>query len=375
MTQRLFSILTVASSLLSVLACSAEADPTRDRNASGAGNGTPGSGGSGAGGSTGINVPTHDPSDTREVPIRKKVCDAAGKCTCLRLALLGTLDSAAFNKDTQPFIDWLNANSGGTATVTMVSAKPNLDATFLGQYDVLLVANVNAWSFSAGEKAAVETWVRETGGGIITLTGFQSVEAEIAATSQLIEFSGIRYQAPKAAENGQPKPVYYKGGSVDLKNCLAWSQSIEAIITTPIKFVPQTGSLSKLTYGLDYVGAFIGWGVSAPPGSTVVATDPVSGANIAVAYEVDAKGRIFAFGDEWVVFANQWLPQGNPPSQQMDQYNPCWQPGDGTTAGFFQSVQTLYQTKQFWYDAINWVAPPNECNFVVDDPDVIIIPR
>jgi hypothetical protein len=35
-------------------------------------------------------------------------------------------------------------------------------------------------------------------------------------------------------------------------------------------------------------------------------------------------------------------------------------------------VQTLYQTKQFWYDAINWVAPPNECGFQVEDPDVVV---
>jgi hypothetical protein len=369
MARRVCWFLMSASSALVALACSSGGEG-RDRP----NDGNP-TGGAGVGVGGGISVgPTGgvDPSDTRVLPIRKKVCDAANHCSCLRLALLGTLESAAANKDTKPFVDWLNGNSNGTATVTMISNQPTVDAAFLAQYDILLIANVNGWSFDAEEKAAVEQWVRETGGGIISLTGFVSTDAEPAATSQLIEFSGLRYQTPKAAENGQPVPVYYKGGTTDLKPCLGWSGSYDPATTTPIKFAPQTGSVAKLTLNLDYVGAFIGWGISAPADAKVVATDPVSGANMAVAYEIDGKGRVFAFGDEWVVFKSQWLPQGDPNNRQMDQYNPCWVAPAGGAAGFFHSVQTIYQTKQFWFNAINWVAPPNECNFVVNDPDVII---
>lgn len=304
--------------------------------------------------------------------MREQVCDAQGRCTCLRVALLGTLESAANDRDTRPFVDWLNGNADGTATVTLVPQKPALDTAFLERYDVLLVANVNGWTFSAAEKAAVERWVRENGGGIVALTGFVSNDAEPAATSQLLEFSGIRFQPPKTAENGQNVPVYYENGTTDLKNCLSWSGSSEAIITTPIKFAPQSGSLGKLTYELDYVGAYIGWAVAAPPAATVVATDPVTGANIAVAYELDGRGRLFAFGDEWVIFANQWQPVGDPHNRQMDEHNPCWHAATGGTPGFFHSVQTLYQTKQFWYDVISWVAPPNECNFTIRDPDVSV---
>jgi hypothetical protein len=330
----------------------------------------------GSGGSLNVNVGggpgVKDPNDPRDVPVRQKQCDTNGVCTCLRLALIGTLDSAADNKDTQPFIDWLNGNSDGTATVTMVATKPTLDAAFLAGYDILLVANVNGWAFSADEKTAVEKWVRESGGGIISLTGFVSTASEPADTSQLISFAGLGYTSVRSSENGQPKPVYYQDGTVDLKECLAWTGGSDAIITTPIQFTPQTGSLEKLTQSLSYVGAFIGFGVTAPAGATVVATDPMSGQNMAVAHEVDGKGRIFAFGDEWVIFKSQWEPTGNPNNMQMDQYNKCWQPAVGAEAGFFQSVKTLYQTKQFWYDAINWVAPPNECNFTVTDPDVVV---
>lgn len=383
MKLRFFAGFALVSSLFAALGCSAAGDKgsVTDGDDVG-GSGSTSQGGSpnlnpNNGGSLSVNVGgvpgVKDPNDPRDVPVRQKMCDAAGaNCTCLRLGLLGTLDSAAANKDTQPFIDWLNSNSDGTATVTMVATKPTLDATFLAGYDILLVANVNGWAFSAAEKAAVETWVKEQGGGIISLTGFVSTASEPADTSQLISFAGLGYTALRSSENGQPQPVYYKDGTVDLKECLAWTGSSDAIITTPIKFTPQTGSMEKLTLSLSYVGAFIGFGVTAPAAATVVATDPVSGQNMAVAYEVDGKGRIFAFGDEWVIFKNQWEPTGTPHNMQMDTGNKCWQPAVGTEAGFFQSVKTLYQTKQFWYDAINWVAPPNECNFTVNDPDVVV---
>ncbi|HSC87897.1 MAG TPA: hypothetical protein VLC09_11525 [Polyangiaceae bacterium] len=311
------------------------------------------------------------PDDSRDLPIRDPVCDAQGVCTCLRLALLGTLESAATDTDTQPFVDWLNGKSDGTATVTMVSTKPTLDAAWLANYDILVVANVNSWTFTDAEKAAVQTWSQEQGGGIITLTGFTSVAAEPAASSALIGFSGISYtgtgEADWAANQGAATPVYYQGGTTDLKQCLSWSGAYVAKDTTAVPFVAQTGTLEKLTANLAYVGAYIGWGIAAPADATVVATDPKSGKPIAVAKEVNAKGRVFSFGDEWIIFANQWAPSGTPSNTQQDQYNPCWM-GEPNK---FHSVATLYQTKQLWYNAIKWVAPPNRCDFKVADPEVV----
>lgn len=352
-------------------ACSAGGGPEDPGGALPGTSGTGGRSGTGTGG-TGNVVLTDtgggvlDPNDTRDLPVREQICDAQGNCTCLRLALIGTLDSAANNKDTGPFVSWLNANSDGTATVTMINTKPTIDAAFLAQYDILISANINSWTFTPEEKAAIETWVRTTGGGIVSLTGFVSNGTEPAATSQLIDWSGVKYNATRTSDGGQGVPVYYAGGTTDLKNCLAWTGSSDAIITTPIQFLPQPGQLEKLTFALNYVGAFIGYGVDAPAEAVVVATDAVSGANMVVAHEVEGTGRILAFGDEWVIFANQWVPVGTPPSQQRDQYNVCYIPETDS----FHSVQTLYQTKQFWYNAINWVAPPNECGFTIIDEDV-----
>jgi hypothetical protein len=361
--------------LLAATACSAGDDAGTDSRNGGVG-ASPTVDPGGTGGNTTIDTDggtSVDPNDDRNVPVREKVCDTNGVCTCLKLALLGTLDSAADNKDTTPFMQWLNANSDGTATLTMVTQKPELNEAFLNQYDILLIANVNGWAFSQAEKDAVAKWSKETGGGIVALTGFVSTAGEPAATSQLIEFAGLRYNSVRTAENGQSEPVYYQSGTTNLKECLSWSGSSDAIITTPVKFTGQSGAFEKLTLGLDYVGAFIGYGIDAPAGANVVAKDPISNQNMAVAHEVDGSGRVFVFGDEWVIFANQWEPVGNPHNQQQDEYNKCWQPASGDEAGFFHSVATLYQTKQFWYNAINWVAPPNECGFTIIDDRVIIV--
>lgn len=402
MKLRILAGITLISSVVSAVGCSAGADGSGSTATGATGNvtGSTGSlGGSGPSGpldmggslslgGTDAAPGVKDPNDPRDVPVRTKTCDAAGNCTCLRLGLLGTLETAAAQKDTKPFIDWLNTNSGGSAVVTMVATKPTIDATFLANYDILLVANVNTWTFTAEEKTAVETWVKQMGGGIITLTGFASTVPEVAATSQLVDFAGMGYSGANATfppagdwavpgDKVMPMPaITYKGGAVDYRNCLnLYSVELDrqAAITTPVKFTPQTGPLEKLTASLDQVGGYIGWPVKAPAGATVVATDPVSGKPIAVAYEVEGKGRIFSFGDEWVILANQWQPAGTfTGDKQQNANNPCWIPASGMDAGAIASTRNLYQTKQFWYNVINWVAPPSECNFTIEDPDVVV---
>ncbi|MEP7051803.1 MAG: hypothetical protein ABJB12_15675 [Pseudomonadota bacterium] len=381
MTRRFSSLFVVFSSLVTALGCSAGAAGRATARGDGGGGNQPGSGGSGAGTGTDINTEPAgmpDPTDTRNAPSRPKVCDATGtNCTCLRLALLGTLESSADETNTQPFVDWLNTSSGGTAAVTIITTKPTIDKAFLAKYDILVVANVNSWAFTPDEQTAVADWVKTTAGGIISLTGFSSVASEPAATSQLISFSGISYGSTATASQPQAQaaPVYYKGGTANMKDCFQWQPAPtanKADITAPIKFTPQMDTLQKLTANLDYVGAFYGWDVVAPTDATVIGTDPVTNKPIAVAKEVMGMGRIFAWGDEWVIFKNQWEKSGTPSNKQMDAGNPCWVPANGTTAGFYQSVETLYQTKQFWYDAINWVAPPNQC-FTITDTEVTTV--
>lgn len=388
MNLRFFANLALASAVASGVGCSAGGDASKNTvdgtGATSTGGQPPLNTGGGPVLNTGGAPPLPmDPNDPRNVPVRPKICDASGNCTCLRLALVGSLDSSANTKDTKPFIDWLNGNSDGTATVTMVTAKPTIDAAFLAMYDILVLANVNTWKFSADEKAAVADWVKTQGGGIVTLTGFASNATETADTSQLVDFAGMGYTGTSMTEwtapalpVGQvpPNPIFYKGGSVDMRNCLFRRTSMidkDAGNTWAVKFAPQAAPLDKLTLSLDYVGAYIGWPVKAPAGATVLATDPSTGKNMAVALEVEGKGRIVSFGDEWVVLANLWQPVSEfvGPGGAGDM---CYLAPVGTEPANYHSVKSLYQSKQFWYDVINWVAPPSECNFTIDDPDVVV---
>jgi hypothetical protein len=374
---------------LSAVGCVASNPGTDGSNDTGTGTGGTGADGSTPDSGTGTDISldgdgsSGTPSDNRDLPVRNKKCDANGQnCTCLQLAVFGDFKSGAKNASVQPFLDWLNGNADGTATLTSVPTKPTLTADYLNQFDIILVANVNAWpAFGADEKAAVENWVKVQGGGIIAITGFESTDPEAVNSSQLISFAGMSFVKPWTADDSsgaaQSAPVYYQGGTTNLKSCLHWSQADaegNPQITAPVKFIPQQAPLDKLTANLDYVGAYYGWTVQAPAGATVVANDPI-GTNtpIAAAYEVEGKGRIFAYGDEWVAFANQWAPSAGstPDNQNKDVSNICYMPATADQPERFQSVQTLYQTKQFWYNAISWVAPPNTCNFTVKDPDVV----
>ncbi|HEX2669225.1 MAG TPA: hypothetical protein VHM25_00055, partial [Polyangiaceae bacterium] len=125
MSLRSSSAVVLASSLALVVACGGGSSDTPPlRNGSGGTGPVLGSGGSGnslvvnPGGET-----TFDPNDTRDVPMREKVCDANGKCTCLKLALLGTLTSAAEDPDTSAFTDWLTSSSEGSAATTNIPTK------------------------------------------------------------------------------------------------------------------------------------------------------------------------------------------------------------------------------------------------------------
>lgn len=302
-------------------------------------------------------------------------CKDEADCTCLRLALLGNLDSKAVDKDTSAFVDWLNGSSGGTAKVTMFEQKPSFDAAFFEEFDILIVANVNSWSFSGEEKDAVAAWVRDAGGGILTLTGFTSESNEPTATSQLLEFSGISYGSTRVAERGENLPIYYRGGTENLRNCLVRNgvSSNDAVITTPIAFSAESGDYARITQNLEYVGAYIGWEVVPSSDATVIAVDPTTQKPMVVVKQV-GQGRVFVFGDEWVIFANQWVAQGTPTNMQMDAYNPCWVEASASPTGspFFHSVSSLYQTKQFWFNAVTWLAPAQQCEFVVIDDDVIL---
>jgi hypothetical protein len=126
------------------------------------------------------------------------------------------------------------------------------------------------------------------------------------------------------------------------------------------------------------IGAFRGRAVNVGTGNVVasIGTVPVAG-EITV-----GKGKVFIFGDEWVTYTSQWTTGGQA-ATTVNPYDPCWT--DPLTAADNTSTEPVskftsclagqvFQAKQFWYNAVAFVSPTNTaCNFVIEEPEVIII--
>ena len=86
-----------------------------------------------------------------------------------------------------------------------------------------------------------------------------------------------------------------------------------------------------------------------------------NGLVVAAAEKVN-KGAVFVFGDEWVTYTSQWQVGGCPGNDYTDPYNPCYQ----------KSAPQVFQTAQFWYDAIYYVSPVKTCQIALTGATPII---
>jgi len=81
---------------------------------------------------------------------------------CIKLATWGALGTygAVPGMDGQDAITaWLNENSTGEAEY--FATKPALTADVLATYQVIILQNLNGWTFTADEKAAFEAWCEQ----------------------------------------------------------------------------------------------------------------------------------------------------------------------------------------------------------------------
>jgi hypothetical protein len=282
-----------------------------------------------------------------ETEVKHEVCEGDA-CYCLRLAVIGTSDSAANDKDVTAFVDWLNTKS--SCKVSMYEDRVELTADFLGDFDIVLLqlladsAYGPFWTYSDDELKALRSWV-ERGGGMITLTGYSgnmSTDEVATINSVLTPVSGISYNNDRYLADG-------------CDTCWCWGN------TVPIYGWNQEHEIAQ---NIDQVGAMWGYSINAPEGATVVASE--AGRNAAVAMEI-GKGKVFAFADEWVIFTNQWRDGETTPGGAADQYNVCYD----MEKEQFNNAENYFQIPQFWYNVIKWVAPPNNC-FVLQDPDLVV---
>jgi len=267
-------------------------------------------------------------------------CSDAG-CSCVRIASIGKPGHyGVAGDDTAAFTDWLNSKSN--ASVDMVTSQPTLTADFLSHYDVIVIqwlTDSNSgpyWTFSDDEIRALQNWV-QSGGGLITLSGYDSNAQEVVPLNQLLSFTDISYNTDTVLASCP--------SSLD---CYCWGNS-----------VPLGGwAGAPIGANVTQVGALDGRSIRAGS-ATVDCSDP-SGLVYAV-HETVGHGRIFSYADEWVTYSSQWL--GTAPANESaiytDPNNPC----------YGKSAAEVFQVPQFWFNALAWVS--GKSCFTISDPGVV----
>jgi hypothetical protein len=277
-------------------------------------------------------------------------CDGGDACVCppFKLAVIGKPGKWGANPNGDPdtaLQDWLNSSSAGTAQVDNFTTRPTLTADFLANYGVIILASLADdsstgpwWTFSADEVAAFGAWV-ENGGGVITLTGYAGNPEEVTPLNQLIGFSGITYSQDAVW-----------GNCADIQTCNCTHSN------TLSEWNRTDSIVANLSTGVTYVGFQNGRPIIAPSDAHVAAT--VGGTTNVLVGKLVGKGRVLAFGDEWITYTSQWTGVGNPSST------------DPTCVGYLP--QDKYQMAQFWYNMIHWSQPAANC-FTIVGPSPIII--
>lgn len=258
---------------------------------------------------------------------------------CVKLATWGALGTygAVPGMDGQDAITtWLNEYSTGEAEY--FAKKPAITAEALASYQIIILQNLNGWTFSADEKAAFEAWIR-AGGGVVSLAGYSDQPTEAAPTNDLLAFSGLSYVGLSGAGDISTSPkeaCSYCLGNSDAQGGWEPAHPISANITA--------------------VGALWGRSVSADAGETVATWD---GKRAGATVDVDA-GRVFLFHDEWVTYNSQW----NGASLAQD----CRTSGDQACMSAHPTLS--YQIPQFWYNTIKWLAHEPSC-FDIRDMTIV----
>jgi hypothetical protein len=290
------------------------------------------------------------------------MCDPDGaNCKCHQLASFGTPASLSYgsgNNPTNEFENWLVTKTN--AKISFFLTKPEtLTLDWLSNYDIIVLQDLRKWTLSPQEIESFHSWVR-MGGGVMALSGFYSTDAtEIENTNALLSKTGMRLLATETAGQGCTGNAAIVSSQLVCPNsstsgqCYCWGNSI------PLTEWNETHPIHK---NVTAIGGYRGRAVD--PG--VSGTTVLSYGGIPVGATRDGnEGKVFLFGDEFVTYFSQWINAGQP--AKSDPYDPCWDAvaKTGCLSGH------VYQIKQFWYNAIKYVAPKTACEFVVNEPDVI----
>lgn len=291
----------VACLALGQLACvCGEGDPFgRD------GVGGNGAGGAGRGGGGGIT--TTGGGGSASGGGGAATCDlvGGGGCECLSLATLGY--PGRF-KNGDIFGAWLDDKlQSGVVHLEGTVLTPDVLAAF----QVLVVQDVRksgsgltglGWGIgrdvTSEEVAALRSWV-EQGGGLITLSGYYVSATELLNVNLLLEPSGLSYGSTPILSSPE-------GTGIPVRR---WA-------THPV------------TVGVNQVRVDNGYPVQG--GGVALAWEPSPGSSDVGRVATLGEGKVFAWGDEWISYADELTAAGS-------------------------------DTRRLWVNLLRWLTPANQC--------------
>ncbi|NVB43185.1 hypothetical protein G6O69_35505 [Pseudenhygromyxa sp. WMMC2535] len=184
-----------------------------------------------------------------------------GFCDCYKIGIIGNQGANAASN----FEAWLE-DKGTVAERFGTSAVHQLTAAELANYDILIVDHLTH-IYSADEQALLQQWI-EDGQGMITMAGYDNVQADRDRQNSLAAASGLSYVAP----------IY-------LSPTEEWLEH-------------------EITEGTSAVQIYGGWPVS---GSGEVFVRPSGEPNVSLGTTTTlGDGTVIVFADEWISFDSEW---------------------------------------------------------------------
>ncbi len=297
--------------------------------------------------------------------------DNAGNYICcptpLRILSLGQPASygagSGGGDNTDAFQAFMNGNTNGTATMKMQTSFMKIkDLGLSGKYDLVILQALysqkpydppsSLWAYGDDDAAALRDWVINDGGAVVAMSGyFSDTAVETQPLNKLLsgsdKWTGITYNGDDTFTSCPDNLCYCTDSSIPFGG---W--------TTNYADYPA------ITHDLKKVGVFHGRSIACTGSDCQIFAKDTSG-NVGVAKKI-GKGRVLAWGDEWVTYTSQW---GLADTQWDTQHQQdC---GDHT-------AKKSYNVAQFWYNAFRWLVPENTCFTIIvpptADPGQQIIP-
>lgn len=223
-----------------------------------------------------------------------------GFCDCLDIGIIGDTGFAP----SADFEAWLQSKGTAVTRTLLAGTIEVVDDTLLADYELLLVDRIER-PLTANETAAIESFVKDDGNGVITLIGYNFDNNDPAperdrANTALSGF-GLAYTGP----------YLHAGGANNVTPTFDPTHAISMGITD----VNYHGGMAMVDSG--------GQGVS-----EIFATVPGGDAGLAHQTTGDG-GRVIVWGDEWITFDSDW-------------------------AGYADVAQ-------FWQQMVEWARPREYC--------------